>query len=72
MRETADAFVTYVEAVVASNLSLFAERRIVEIRMPTAKPGNAGSAAIVGLMESRDPDRLLLITAPRLGIAVAA
>jgi DNA polymerase III subunit delta len=53
----------------ASNLSLFAERRIVEIRMPTAKPGNAGSATIVALLESHDPDRLLLITAPKLGDA---
>lgn len=50
----------------ANNLSLFAERRIVEIRMPTAKPGNAGSAAIVALLESKDPDRVLLITTPRL------
>ncbi len=50
----------------ANNLSLFAERRIVEIRMPTAKPGNAGSAAIVALLEGKDPDRVLLITAPKL------
>ena len=50
----------------ASNLSLFAERRIVEIRMPTAKPGNTGSAAIVALLEYKDPDRVLLITAPKL------
>jgi DNA polymerase-3 subunit delta len=50
----------------ANNLSLFAERRIVEIRMPSAKPGNAGSAAIVALLQSPDPDRVLLITAPKL------
>jgi DNA polymerase III subunit delta len=53
----------------ANNLSLFAERRIVEIRLPTAKPGNAGSAAMVALLEGRDPDRLLIITAPKLGDA---
>ncbi len=50
----------------ANNLSLFAERRIVEIRMPTAKPGNAGGAAIVALLENQDPDRVLLITSPKL------
>jgi DNA polymerase-3 subunit delta len=50
----------------ANNLSLFAERRLVEIRMPTAKPGNTGSAAIVALLENRDPDRVLLITTPKL------
>jgi DNA polymerase-3 subunit delta len=50
----------------ANNLSLFAERRIVEIRMPGAKPGNTGSAAIVALLESREPDRLLIINTPKL------
>jgi DNA polymerase III subunit delta len=50
----------------ANNLSLFAERRIVEIRMPSAKPGNTGSAAIVALLQSKDSDRLLIITAPKL------
>src|SRR5690349_11978581 len=50
----------------ANNLSLFAERRIVEIRMPSAKPGKDGGAALVSLLESRDPDRILLILTPRL------
>ena len=50
----------------ANNLSLFAERRIVEIRMPSAKPGNTGSAAIVALLQAPDPDRVLLITASKL------
>ena len=50
----------------ANNLSLFAQARIVEIRMPTAKPGNTGSAAIVALLATKDPDRVLLITAPKL------
>jgi DNA polymerase-3 subunit delta len=50
----------------ANNLSLFAERRIVELRLPTGKPGKDGGAALVTLLEARDPDRLLLLTAPRL------
>lgn len=50
----------------ANTLSLFAERRIVEIRLPSAKPGKEGGAALVELLEARDPDRVLLITAPRL------
>ena len=29
------------------NLSLFAEKRIVELRLPTGKPGRIGSQAIV-------------------------
>jgi DNA polymerase III subunit delta len=50
----------------ANNLSLFAERRIVELRLPTGKPGKEGGAALVALLEGGDPDRLLLISAPRL------
>ena len=50
----------------ANNLSLFAERRLVEIRMSSAKPGNTGSATIVALLENKYPDRVLLITTPKL------
>lgn len=50
----------------ASNLSLFASRRIVEIRLNSAKPGVAGGKALVDLLESKDPDRVLLILAPKL------
>jgi len=50
----------------ASNLSLFAARRIVEIRLPSPKPGAVGNAALVRLLETPDSDRLILILAPRL------
>ena len=49
-----------------SNLSLFGARRLVEIRLATARPGAAGNAALVALAEARDPDLLLLVLAPRL------
>ena len=48
-------------AAQADTLSLFSNRRIVELRMPTPRPGDAGSRAIAALAESRDPDRLLLV-----------
>src|SRR5688572_33262210 len=48
----------------ANNLSLFAARRLVEIRLSSAKPGVAGGAALVELLQSKDPDRILLILAP--------
>ena len=48
------------------NLSLFAARRLVELRMPTGRPGAAGSAAIVALIQRHDPDTLLLIVTGRL------
>ena len=34
-----------------ANLSLFAEKRIVELRVPTGKPGRAGSQAIADFVD---------------------
>ena len=50
----------------AGNLSLFGARRLVEIRLASARTGAAGNAALVALLEARDPDLLLLVMAPRL------
>ena len=50
----------------AAALSLFGSRRLLEIRMASAKPGVAGNAALVALLTLRDPDTLFLILAPRL------
>jgi DNA polymerase-3 subunit delta len=50
----------------AANRSLFGDRRVLEVRMSSAKPGLAGGAALVALIEARDPEILLLILAPRL------
>ncbi|MDN3517322.1 DNA polymerase III subunit delta [Aquisalimonas lutea] len=53
-------------AGVTDNLSLFAERRIVELRLPTGKPGQAGARAISDYCAGAPEDTVLLITAPRL------
>ena len=45
----------------ADNLSLFASRRLIELRLSSARLGDAGSKAIRALIEDVDPDRLLLI-----------
>lgn len=50
----------------AGNLSLFGARRLVEIRLTSARPGAAGNAALLALLAARDPDLLLLVVAPRL------
>ncbi|MGH8297868.1 MAG: DNA polymerase III subunit delta [Steroidobacteraceae bacterium] len=50
----------------AGNLSLFGARRLLELRLPTGRPGAAGNNALVSLLERDDPDTLLLILAPRL------
>ena len=50
----------------AGNLSLFGARRLLEIRLASARVGTAGNAALVALLQAPDPDLLLLVLAPRL------
>ncbi|MCD9031506.1 DNA polymerase III subunit delta [Luteimonas sp. Y-2-2-4F] len=42
--------------------SLFSARRVIEIRLPTAKPGKDGAAVIAGFCEAPPDDVLLLVT----------
>lgn len=48
------------------NLSLFAEKRIIELRLPTGKPGVKGAAAIVDMISGVADDLLFLVSAPKL------
>ena len=50
----------------SANLSLFAERRIVELRLPTGKPGRTGSQAIADLVEQTGSDLMLVVSGPKL------
>jgi DNA polymerase-3 subunit delta len=50
----------------AQALSLFAARRVVEIRMPGGKPGTAGAAALLRLFEATGADLLVLIITGQL------
>lgn len=50
----------------ASARSLFAERKILEIRLASDKPGEQGSAALVELCQRAGPDLLVLVSGPRL------
>lgn len=56
----------------SGNLSLFAERRIIELRLPTGKPGRAGGQAIIELAEQAGPDTLFIVMAPKLDRSAAA
>lgn len=49
-----------------ASLSLFGAHRIVELRVPSGKPGTDGAAAIVQYCESLNPQNLTLVTLPRL------
>ncbi len=53
-------------AAIGSNLSLFAERRVIELRLPTGKPGRDGSAAICEFVERLGDELLLIVITPRL------
>src|SRR5512139_762003 len=53
-------------AQATQGLSLFAERRIVELRLPTGKPGLAGAAALEEFAQDLSDDTLAMIALPRL------
>ncbi len=55
-----------------ANLSLFAEKRIIELRLPTGKPGRAGGQAIVDLVDRLGPELMLIVSAPKLDKSAAA
>ena len=48
-----------------ANLSLFGGKKILELRMPTGKPGVEGGEAIARYCAKPNPDNLLLVTMPR-------
>ncbi len=50
----------------AQALSLFASRRIVEIRMPGGKPGTTGAAALMRLFDAAGDDLLVIIVTGQL------
>jgi DNA polymerase-3 subunit delta len=50
----------------AANMSLFASRRIVELRLPTAKPGRQGSQIIKEYLSRPPEDTVLIINAGKV------
>ncbi|HUP98087.1 MAG TPA: DNA polymerase III subunit delta [Usitatibacter sp.] len=50
----------------AANLSLFASKRLVELRVPTGKPGTEGSRAIEAYCNRLPDDAITLVALPEL------
>ncbi|MDX2457945.1 MAG: DNA polymerase III subunit delta [Gammaproteobacteria bacterium] len=50
----------------AGNLSLFSQRRLIELRLPTGKPGTDGAKALRAYTEQLPEDTVLLVTAGKL------
>ena len=44
-----------------ASMSLFASRRLIDLRLPTGKPGKEGSEAIVEYCDNAPPDTVLMI-----------
>ncbi|WP_024647661.1 DNA polymerase III subunit delta [Pseudomonas syringae] len=49
-----------------ASMSLFAERRLLELRLPSGKPGDKGAAALMEYCARPAEDTLLLISLPKL------
>ncbi len=47
-------------------MSLFAEKRLLELRLPSGKPGDKGAAALMEYCARPADDTLLLISLPKL------
>jgi len=50
----------------AQSLSLFSPRKLVELRIPSGKPGVEGAQALQDYCEHTNPDTLTIVTLPRL------
>jgi DNA polymerase-3 subunit delta len=53
----------------AGSISIFADKKIIDLRMPTGSPGTDGSKALISYCEHLPEDTLLLITSAKLATA---
>ena len=64
---TVDQHFDWMELLNASNnLSLFGERKTLDIRIPSGKPGREGGKALEAYCAALPPDTVTLITLPRI------
>lgn len=56
-------------AAASDNLSLFSDRRLLELRLPGGKPGREGAAALKAQAEASPEDTLLVVITGRLEAA---
>ena len=53
-------------AAASANLSLFGARKLVDLRIPSGKPGTEGAKALEACANQPNPEQMLLVTLPRL------
>jgi len=56
-------------AAEADSLSIFAEKKLIDLRLPSGKPGGEGGKALVAYCQRLPADTILLITAGKLDAA---
>jgi len=49
----------------SNSMSLFAEKKLIEVRLPTGKPGDEGGKVLTELVSSLSEDNALLLVLPR-------
>ncbi len=53
----------------SQSMSLFGDRQLVELRIPSGKPGKEGADALKALAAAVNPDVLTMVSLPRLDAA---
>ena len=53
-------------AAINQTMSLFGSQRIVELRIPTGKPGKEGARVLEAVGASPSPDNVLIVSCPKL------
>ncbi len=53
----------------ANSLSIFADKKIIDLRLPSGKPGVEGAKVLIDYCQHAPEDTLLLITAPKISAA---
>jgi len=56
-------------ALSADSMSLFADKKLIDLRIPSGKPGADGAKALIDYCQRLPEDNLLLITAPKITAA---
>ena len=51
---------------ISNSLSLFADRQLIELRMPGGKPGDKGAKALLEYAQNPSPDSVLILVAGKL------
>src|SRR5215218_10199785 len=55
-----------------ANLGLFGTRKLIDLRIPSGKPGPDGAKALEAAAQRLNPDQVLLITLPKVDRATQA